>query len=184
MKPVINTLSVIACLLIFALPINAQLSSSDIRNASGNGPYPFYFTLQYSKSTSINSFKNFANNFYDPNDIRFKALRGIDANIGVVVNEKNIRFSVESGYRWMVKNINQNGLKLKMTEEVASLRIGYRFNILYPVTAQIQSGPIFYHMSSIKIDSTNNRVSAAMIGNSAFKKGNKLWYPVLIIDSA
>ena len=155
-------------LLILSAFCYGQLSSSDIRNASSDGPYPIYLTLQYAKSTSIESFRTFTRSFYEPENVRLNALRGVEANIGAVINETGIRFSIESGFRYLVKNLDRGNKKVNMTEEVASLRFGYRFNILYPVTAQIQVGPVFHHMSSIRIDSSrqSRRIQA---GRSVFK---------------
>ena len=138
-------------------------STSDIRHAIGKGPFPIYANVLFTGTNQSRDFREVSKAFAmeHPEARQKKILRGFEINFGGVINEDDFlirnfkvqRVSVEFGFRYLLRNLHNDVLKLRLQEEVASLRFGMRGNILYPITYQIQVGPIFYHKSSIFLDS-------------------------------
>lgn len=147
------------------IPCFAQLTTEDLRHASGKGPFPIYVNAHITRSLGIKDYKDFS----VIND-KVNRLNGIDVNIGAIINEEKFlkRFIIEGGYRHLSRNIQNDTMSVVLREEVASLRIGKRFNILYPVTFQIQGGTIHYHFSTIRVKSKTESapLRTVRIGNS------------------
>ncbi len=177
-------------LLILALltqPSIAQQSSTDIRHAIGKGPYPIYLAGQLVYARNKHMFSDFTkaySNEYFTNDINL--LNGFEVDLGVTFNDhhffgiKNWRisgFSLETGYRYLFRNLwdKDKTRQLHLQEEVISIRLGKRLNIIYPFTVQFHVGPSFYNFYSVRenlLDSITNETiyKRERVGTGVFER--------------
>lgn len=138
----------------------AQFSATDMRKTSGSGPFPIYGNAQWMFPGAGNLFSNFVDDYTSVRGGNVHDyLHGFELNVGIVINDhhflglKNLKIrglSVEAGYRYLFRNIHTDfAQRLHLQEESVSIRLGYRICILYPVTAQIQTGPTIYNFLSV-----------------------------------
>ena len=154
---------IIIIIIVRLLVINdakGQFTATDIRNASGCGPFPIYLNAQLLIPGAGNLFGEFVDEYTNQNGGKSKEyLHGFEFNTGIVINDdhlfgiKNLKIkglSFEMGYRYMYRNIISDlDERLHLQEESVSLRLGYRLCILYPITLQVQTGPTIYNFLSV-----------------------------------
>lgn len=172
----------LSCLLLFSLHTGlAQLSSLDIRQVSGKGPYPIYLNLQFANAGTKHTFREFIQAYSTQHNVPFRShLWGFEGNLGIVVNEDNLLgitglaihgFSFEFGYRYLDRAFEppQGGRRLRVVEEVLSARFGWRNNLIYPVTFQLQAGPSLLNYASVR-ESVNGNSRRIRDGDDTFRK--------------
>lgn len=187
---------VFCCLL--ANQLIAQLSSRDIRHASGKGPYPIYVNVLGSSLNAASSFGNLIDDYmatkgqsYYPSLKERSHLWGIEGNLGVIINTNHFmgitnfrinRLSLEFGYRYLHRDLHDDtGFQpLHMREDVASYRIGIRGNILYPLTYQLQAGPVLYHRTEVM----DSLVHVVQLQTGAFPAGWDFRGRLMLFDPA
>jgi hypothetical protein len=194
--------SFIIILVLASSQLWAQLSSDEIRHASGKGPFPIYFSVQLGRTPDKNTFKDFANAYAQKFDLDSKnGLHTVEANIGFVINEDHFlwipnfelhRVLIEAGYRHSWRNLSKpNERWIHLQEEVFSLRIGMRGNIIYPITYQIQAGPTFHNFSSVRevldFDGSSKRLRIGSglferLGNRQFPSGLDMRARLMFLD--
>ncbi len=151
------------CLLAGFHRLPAQYSSVEIRHATGHGPYPLSITVQKSFCGGKNLFLPFVEAF----DRQFgtdhnKALNGFAGSIEMALFGKHfLRFgqfkgldtrgiTLGLGYRYLYRNLNNpDHERFHLQEEVISFDVGYRLNLLYPLTVEFQAGPVLYGFYTI-----------------------------------
>ena len=165
----------VVLMMILSGGVMAQLTSSDIRQASGKGPYPIYITGQTILGRSNNLFSDFVTAYSTQYDMpNKKYFNGLEGSMGIVINDQHFLglkgwkvrgFAVEIGYRSLFQNINndEHTRQLFIQEELVSFRIGKRFNILYPLTLQVQAGPTFYNFYTVRESTKSNGITTSTL---------------------
>lgn len=185
----------IGCLIgqqMFAQP----LSSRDIRHASGKGPYPIYIGFQTSISGMKSTYGDFINDYAEakrteyPDLQKFETLQGLEGNLGVVINTQHFmditnfrvnRVSLELGYRYLHRDLRAGTRRpLHLREDMATIRIGMRGNILYPLTYQLQGGLVVFHHT----EAIDDVVNVAQLKTGAFPAGWDLRGRLMLFDPA
>lgn len=169
----------IICTLLLSLQTSwGQLSSLDIRQVSGKGPYPIYINFQFPTTSTRPTFRNFINAYKQEYGTKSRnRLWGFESNLGIVINDDNLLgitglsvhgVSLEFGYSYMDRLfINGGTHRMRVQEEALSIRLGWRNNLIYPITFQIQGGPVLLSYASVR-ESLNGSLRRAKIGNSLF----------------
>lgn len=166
--------------LLFTQASYGQLSSLDIRQVSGKGPYPIYINLQFANAGTRHTFGDFTHAYHKQYGTPDRShLWGFEGNFGIVVNEDNLLgitgltihgFSFEFGYRYLDRLLrNGNGQRIRLQEEVLGARFGWRSNLIYPVTFQLQAGPTLLNYASVR-NSVNGNAERVRIGEDTFSK--------------
>ena len=169
--------------------VSGQLTSDDIRHASGQGPYPIYITV--SPWTSIASTKNTVRKFTSvySKGLDKKNMFGFEANVGFVINEENFlniinlpikRISLEAGYRHLYRNFREeegDQKLLHIQEETIGIRIGWRGNLLYPLTYQVQMGPTIHNFVTAYEFNNGNNLERSSVGFGAFQEKSRRKFP-------
>ncbi|MDH3649151.1 MAG: hypothetical protein OEQ53_05670 [Saprospiraceae bacterium] len=142
-----------------------QLSSDDIRHAAGHGPYPIYLTGSWSKSSSLDVFKDLNKAFTAKHSGKNRtALHGFEINLGWTINEDNLLgnkiygVSMESGYQRVIRRVRNDSLDFFFQEEVAAVRIGWRPEFYYPIGMHFQVGPVLYHRTEGRLVERDNGI--------------------------
>lgn len=166
----------------FMPSIRAQLSSRDIRQAAGKGPYPLYINYQYVFPCCQDLFKEFRDVYVQEKYVKDKKmLNGFEANLGIMLNDRHFlgirnwrvnSVMIEAGYRFLFRNLTgDHPIRLHLQEEVFSIRLGTRYNPLYPVTTQLQIGPSLYNFYvATEYDDNNGASLKYRFGNGALER--------------
>jgi len=129
--------------------IFAQLSSTDIKDASTTGPFPLYFGLGFA-----NSFRNqdlvdvgkVFHAFHNSNRRVRTRLYGLNAMAGFSLIPENsaVSYVVELRYLWLKRPMTAQGNEFFLEKHQTSLGFGVRY-ALFPFVVQLQAGPILRH---------------------------------------
>ena len=178
-------------LVITTMALQAQLSSADVRQASGHGPYPMTISFQGVAANSNNMFSGFIRTYNAQHGTHnLRALIGSELNFNFVIVNNNFMwiknwvvrgFTMGVGYRYLYRNLrNGDGERIHLQEEVIGLRLGKRINIIYPITCEFLAGPTIYnfytmsrHMDLPNGGATTFFEERVRYGNGLFER-NKL----------
>ncbi|HEX2616464.1 MAG TPA: hypothetical protein VHL57_02925, partial [Flavobacteriales bacterium] len=118
-------------------------SSFDTRLATGAGPYPFYIALQGVHTQRIGQLDRFAEalagSYSGLSD--HVRLNGIEGMLGVALNDTRprrvhgLRLELSFQHVWRsFDRLSDPDLKLRVQQDLLSFRVGFRYNIFYPIT--------------------------------------------------
>lgn len=147
-------LLVLATLNLAASLMSQTQSSMDLRQSTGNGPFPIYLGMQWVHSSNQQGLERLLN----PVQERFGGydgrvrLHGFEVTLGAMHNTRSFlwcRFlqvhglSTEISYKYMARGFDDPfDNRLRIRERLVAFRVGYRMVIYYPFTIHVQAGPI------------------------------------------
>jgi hypothetical protein len=181
----------------FARLAAQDLTSADVRHATGNGPFPIYAVLQATYTRNVLAFIDLANAIKDRGGWEHDrhGLGGFELNVGAIINEDHFvgtRYRVrrqcfEGGYRygWNIVDF-PDAQRLRLRHEQVSLRYCRRMSIFYPFTWQVQAGTILLrsHTLAYSEDAASGTAVAAQIRQRNFFSGLDLRARVAFGDGA
>lgn len=172
MRTLLATLIILAC-----APTRSQdLTALDIRQATGNGPYPLYISvLRMFPSSSIPEFERIAEGGQLKTLIdRTNKVRpsGFNFRVGFIYsNGRYLRpfpkwgatrffrdhkmvpnLCFETDFLTMTEHLDGPGGDLYMNMEIGSTRLGVRYNLFYPVSLQVTTGVVWHQAATIILD--------------------------------
>jgi hypothetical protein len=180
----------IACIVLFGLTsyIQAQYTSTEIRHATGHGPYPITINIQTTCAGNKRLLQPFVHDF----DSKYKShnntgLYGFSANAEIVIASQHFLrmfgksgFNIEGGklgitYHYIKRNIlNDQNIRLHLQEETIGVNIGYRLNLLYPLTCELLLGPTIYNFCTVTEHQENQEgttvVNRVRMGSGIFER--------------
>jgi len=179
-------------LLLLLLPscLPGQLTSLEIRQVSGRGPYPIYGNFQVLKSGVNKIFGDFLDSYSQEYQIQkySSKLWGIEGDLGIAMNNNGWFF--ELGYQRLARNVikgNGNEPQLRIRQEAGSIRFGKRYNIFYPITLQWLVGGVVNNTITVeeRLNGVRRRVSlggGSSGGNFLDNLGIDMRIRVLLFD--
>ena len=179
---------VVLLFVILLTPAGAQNTdnTSDLRTVTAAGPYPIYMTMQFSYAGKSNPMKDLMADFANERGLRGRrVLHGLQTNIGFVVNNNTFQgLTIETGVLALERVLKSKNDELRISEIVASARLGYYYPI-YPFTLHAQLGPIFFHNSRIELsDSQDNVIDIHRDYKNQFIQGLDFRFRINILDPA
>jgi hypothetical protein len=166
----------------------AQAASDQVRDVNSAGPFPVYIAVQRAWAPGFEEFRYLSTKFTEnyPEAKDRKSLYGWEYGLGFAINEKRINnVYLELNYRVLRRHLSRNlnpgpnGVEqtLLFRNETVSLRLGKRVNVYYPITLQVQGGPILFQQITgrpgVKLTNDTLTVTGRRFGNSFFND----WFP-------
>jgi hypothetical protein len=142
---------------------HAQLSSTDIKDASTTGPFPIYVGLGFANSFRNQDLVDLGNAVYNYSNFdgnKKTRLYGIHAMIGVSIIPENSPLSLvcELRYIGLKRTVNANDNQFSLEKNQFNFGLGIRY-AFFPVIVQAQAGPVIRHNRYYTFDVDGQRRS-------------------------
>jgi hypothetical protein len=139
-----------------SIPLYAQHTSTDFKDAVSTGPFPLYIGVGYANSFRNQDFFDVGKEFtkyYQSNKDPFTRLYGILVFTGFSYIPENAKISlgVEVKYLWLTRAMNVGDNRFELTSQQTYLGVGVR-RAFFPLVVQIQGGPILNYNRTYRFD--------------------------------
>lgn len=158
-------------LMIFAcVPVYAQHTSTDFKDAVSTGPFPLYIGVGYANSFRNQDFFDVGKQFAKYNQSTkdpFTRLYGIlvFAGFSYIPENAKVSLGVEVKYLRLQREMNVDDSQFGFTSQQTYIGIGVR-RAFFPIVLQIQGGPILNYDRTYRFDMPSGRRSVNI--NSPF----------------